>query len=529
MMQLARSPLFEPVLWQGSSFKILNETLLPGKVEYLAVDQVSQALDAVKKMKTRAFGQVLTFLYSGALVARQYRANDPEPMRARLVEMTQRFCDARPTFDFRGLGDCFVRWICELPQDQTPGPWIETQARDRAAQLVEARLARAKRAAEILPDPCRLLTHCNISGELVAVADYCKQMGKDISVVATETRPYLQGSRLTAWELSQVGVPVSLIPDCAVAQIMAKREINSVLVGTDRSAQNGDIINKVGTYPLALMAKEYGVPFIALVQDPGSLARGEDIRIEERPAAELLTFQGRPLIPEGGDRLSGRYPAFDITPGALISSLVGFGDLFTPESFRQRFQRDLVAPDSKTESAQYVIVYGTPKQENYAYLAQALKAEQGQSILVPEMRPQLWGAHCVAPELLRRNLPTTLISDNMMGTFFARGQIKRLYLFYTGLTGQGPRAICGSLLASRLAAAHHVPVELLEAEQPESSPPDRDVATFLGQRVSPRGVRIHPLDEEVIAWALLKEKQEMDSAEKLTSPFDKAQDERKLH
>lgn len=509
-MKLARTPLFEPVLWQGRSFRILDETLLPEKIEYIAVDEVAQALDAVKQMKTRAFGQVLTFLYSGALVARQYRANNPEPMRDELVRMTQLFSDARPTFDFRGLGHCFIRWVSELPQDENAGAWIERQARDKAAQLVKGRLARAKRAAEILPNPCRVLTHCNISGELVAVADYCKEMGKEIAVIATETRPYLQGSRLTAWELSRAGVPVSVIPDCAVAQVMAKREVNSVLVGTDRSAQNGDIINKVGTYPLALMAKEYGIPFIALVQDPGSLARGEDIRIEERPAAELLTFQGRPLVPEVSDKLSSRYPAFDITPAALISSLVGFGDLFTPESFRQCFQRDSVAPgNSKLEAAKYILVYGTPKEENYAYLAQALKVEQSQSILVPEMRPQLWGAHFVAPELLRRNLPTTLISDNMMGTFFAQGQIKRLYLFYTGLTGQGPRAICGSLLAARLAASHRVPVELLEAEQPEPAPVDSDIATFLGWRVSPPGVGIHPLEGEVIGWALFQENQDM--------------------
>jgi methylthioribose-1-phosphate isomerase len=100
------------------------------------------------------------------------------------------------------------------------------------------------------------LTHCNISGELVAVAAYCKEMGKEIFVIATETRPYLQGARLTAWELAQAGVSVSLIPDCAVAQVMAPGDVNAVIVGADRVAQNGDVINKVGTYPIARMAKE---------------------------------------------------------------------------------------------------------------------------------------------------------------------------------------------------------------------------------------------------------------------------------
>ena len=162
-------------------------------------------------------------------------------------------------------------------------------------------------------------------------------MGKEISVIATETRPYLQGSRLTAWELAQAGVSVSLIPDCAIAQVMERGEVNAVVVGSDRSAQNGDVVNKVGTYPLALMAKEYGVPFHVLVQDPGSLVQGEDVTIEERSAAEILEFQGRPLVAEGMENLACRYPAFDVTPSFLISSLIGFDELFTPESFRKRY------------------------------------------------------------------------------------------------------------------------------------------------------------------------------------------------
>ena len=99
-----------------------------------------------------------------------------------------------------------------------------------------------------------MLTHCNVSGELVAVAQRCAEVGKKFPVVATETRPYLQGARLTAWELAKRAA-VSLIPDSAVAQVMAQGEVNAVIVGADRAAQNGDIINKVGTYPLALMAK----------------------------------------------------------------------------------------------------------------------------------------------------------------------------------------------------------------------------------------------------------------------------------
>src|SRR5436309_11900510 len=275
-------------------------------------------------MRTRAFGQVLTFLYSGALVAQHYDGKEAEPLREKIEEMTRQFCDARPTFDFEGLGSVFSGGLSALPAGAKAGDWVAARASEFAAQIVKARQAGAKRAAGIMPRAARALTHCNVSGELVAVAQYCSEMGKEVSVIATETRPYLQGTRLTAWEISNAGVPVSLIPDCAVAEVMAKGEVNAVIVGADRCAQNGDIINKVGTYPLAITAKEYGVPFYALIQDPGALVDGDAVTIEERPTAELLEFQGRPLFPEGAEKLAGRYPAFDVTPPSLITRFIGF-------------------------------------------------------------------------------------------------------------------------------------------------------------------------------------------------------------
>ena len=506
-MKLVHSPLFEPVLWDGRGFKILDETLIPERIEYIRIDQVAQAIDAVREMKTRAFGQVLTFFYSGALLARDYRGNGPASLQDQLVQLNQQFSAARPTFDFNGLGDFFSKWIVASPAGTGVGEWVAEQARGFAEQIIKARLARAGRTAAILSDPARVLTHCNVSGELVAIAQHCRSMGKEISVIATETRPYLQGSRLTAWELAQAGVSVSLIPDCAIAQVMARGEVNAVVVGSDRSAQNGDVINKVGTYPLALMAKEYGVPFHVLVQDPGSLIRGEDVTIEERSAAEILEFQGRPLVAEGAENLACRYPAFDVTPSFLISSLVGFDELFTPESFRKRYLKrpSTAAKNGGHLPAQYLLIYGVPNKQNYAFLTHALKAEQTHSVLVPEMRPQLWGARVVARELLSRNTPTTLISDNMMGTLFAQGEIRKLCLFYDGLSEQGPRGICGSLLAVRLARHHDVPIELLASEALDGAGADRDVSTFLGQKICPAGVSVHPLESEVLPWAIFKD------------------------
>lgn len=500
----AQSPLFEPVVWEQDGFRILDESLLPDKIEYINVNHISQAVDAVRNMRTRAFGQVLTFLYSGALVAESYDGTDAESLRRSMRRLTRQFSNARPTFDFHGLCQFFERWLDQMPQDARGGDWIAAEARALSKQIVRARLARARRTAALLPAAARVLTHCNVSGELVAVAQYCKILGKEITFVATETRPYLQGARLTAWELARAGIRVSLIPDCGIAQVMAKGAVNAVVVGSDRTAQNGDIINKVGTYPLALMAKEHGIPFLALVQDPRSLATGKEVPIEERPPDELLSFRGKRLI-DDDEKLQTRYPAFDVTPAALITHLIGFDRLYTPETFRRHYQQATASEARQPDGeSRYLLVYGIPSENQHDVLLSALKAEHAGALLIPEMRPQLWGAHAVAPALLRRHAPTTLICDNTMGTLFAQGEIRKLYLYYSGLDEQGPRGICGSLLAVRLARAHGVAIELMPAGELSVAHIDNDVSTFMGTRISPAGVSILPLDTEIVPWELFR-------------------------
>jgi methylthioribose-1-phosphate isomerase len=503
-MKLRHSPLFEPVQWEGSGFKILNEIALPERIEYIAVRELVQALDAVQGMKTRAFGQVLTFVYSGALIAQQFAGDDPAGLGDRLGRMTEQFCAARPTFDFRGLSDFFRPWLSACPPNVKLGEWVCAQARARAAEIVQARERRAKNAAAVLPHGARVLTHCNVSGELVAVAQFCHAMEKQFSVVATETRPYLQGARLTAWELAQAGVAVSLIPDCAVAQVMARGAVNAVLVGADRCAQNGDIINKVGTYPIAVVAQDYEIPFYVLAQAPRSLVRGADVVIEERPADELLTFHGHSLIGECHGPLAVRYPAFDVTPAALVTNFIGFDDVFTPASFRERFLTGASAApeDNRQRRENYILIFGVPDGEGYDFLAEALASKSAARILVPEMRPALDGIR-IARELLRRDLPVTIISDNMTGMLFAQGEIQRVCIFYSRLEEDGPRASCGALLTARLARAHDVLVELRPSGAAFESPADRDVATFLGSRIAPAGASIHALETEVVPWALI--------------------------
>jgi eIF-2B alpha/beta/delta-like uncharacterized protein len=418
--------------------------------------------------------------------------------------MTSRFAEARPTFDFKGLGQLFSRWFDIKPNGKSVAQSVSEKARGFAQEIVAARRAQAKRAASLLPARGRILTHCNISGELVAIAQYARESGKELSVVATETRPYLQGTRLTAWELAEAGVRVSVIPDCGVAQVFARQQVDAVIVGADRCAQNGDVINKVGTYPIALLAKEYALPFYALVQNPGQLASGDDIEIEERPGAELLEFQGRALVPGNSASLAVRYPAFDVTPGALVTRFVGFDDLFTLEEFQRKFLKSASSSRQHVTAAKYLLLFGVPRKENYDFLLHALRAEEADRILIPEMRPGLYGPRFVAPALLDRNAPVTLISDNMLGALFRGGEIRKVYLAYAGLSAAGPRSICGSLVVAQLARHHGVAVELQASEESLPCGPDRDVTTFMGERVLPSGASAYAIQEEVVPWELFR-------------------------
>jgi hypothetical protein len=157
-----------------------------------------------------------------------------------------------------------------------------------------------------------------------------------------------------------------------------------------------------------------------------------------------------------------------------------------------------------TASGKYVLIYGVPPKSQYSFLISALKAEDAESVLVPEMRPELWGAQVVARELLERNAPATLISDNMMGTLFAQRKIRKLCFFYNDLEENGPRGISGSLLAVQLARLHGVPIELFSGETRPNSPTDSDVATFMGKGICPAGVSIHPIASELVPWGLFK-------------------------
>lgn len=294
------SPLFWPIELKGNTILILDETLLPHKVKYIKAKDYLASCRAIKEMKTRAVGQVLLVMYTFLLSVKQKKD---------LTKVAAALNSTRPTLSFKFLTDMVLGW-------HKQGAPLEKCILGFLEGLKDARIKQAEDAAKLLNDKDAILTHCNVSGLMPLIAQICKKNGKEISFFATETRPYLQGARLTAWELSEAGVPVTLITDNMVAQVMQEGKVNKVMVGADNLAQNGDIANKIGTYQIAVTAKHFNIPFYVLCPPASNAKTGDDIKIEIRPDKEMLEYDGRRLAPYG---VKGYYPAFDITPNELIT------------------------------------------------------------------------------------------------------------------------------------------------------------------------------------------------------------------
>lgn len=301
------SPLFWPIQLKGKTIYILDETKLPQKLSYIKVTDYKQACNAIKLMKTRAVGQVVLVMYTFLLEIQKNKS------KKNLVSILEKIAGAinssRPTLSFKMLTDMVLGWArAGQPLEKIILGFLDT--------LKNKRIQQAKEASHLFADGDVILTHCNVSGLMPLIAEFCKEHNKNVKFFATETRPYLQGSRLTAWELQEQKFDVTIIADNMAAQVMAEGKVNKVIVGADHLAQNGDIANKIGTYQIAILARYFNIPFYVLCPPPSALKTGADIKIEVRPDKELLEYQGLSLAPKGA---KGYYPAFDVTPRNLIT------------------------------------------------------------------------------------------------------------------------------------------------------------------------------------------------------------------
>lgn len=294
------SPLFWPIQLKGNTIYILDETKLPQKVVYIKAKNYLEACKAIKEMKTRAVGQVLLVMYTFILSKRQ---------KKNLFKVAEAINATRPTLSFKSLTEI------ALGIEKSPAPF-EKSILGFLEELKAKRIQQAREMADLLKDGDVILTHCNISGLMPLIGELAKEQGKRVSFYATETRPYLQGSRLTAWELMQAGFEVTIITDNMVAYLLSLGRVTKIIVGADHLTLNGDIANKIGTYQIAVVAKYFKVPFYVICPPPSKLKTGQEIKIEVRPDDELKIYQGLQLAPK---EVKAYYPAFDVTPAELIT------------------------------------------------------------------------------------------------------------------------------------------------------------------------------------------------------------------
>jgi len=320
----------EPVRWKNGVLEAIDQTRLPGRLVYVRMRTVDQVCSAIRSMKVR--GAPLIGVVGGyglALAAMKIRDGDLSQARLQLRRSADSLISTRPT----GVN---LRWAVERvfkvsSQVGSAGSLADELVKEADMILreeLEAAHNIGRFGSALIEDGDTVLTHCNAGslatagyGTALAVVRSAVEQGKKVSVIATETRPLLQGSRLTAFELARDGIPVRVICDSAAAQLMAQGVVDKVVVGADRVLGTGHVTNKIGTLPIALGAKFYGVPFYvaAPVSTLDLVTDVSRVVIEERDQREVLSVGGRRFAPPNVGALN---PAFDITPPELVSGIV---------------------------------------------------------------------------------------------------------------------------------------------------------------------------------------------------------------
>jgi len=313
--------------------ELIDQRLLPQRFEYLACTGAAEVADAIRAMVVRGAPAIgCAAAYGIALEARRLLQDPPARRHAGMETAFGRLAASRPTAVnlFWALERMRRRWdaLSGTSGDQAARGLL-AEARAIHEEDVAANRNLGEHGARLLADGARVLTHCNAGalattahGTALGVIRSARDAGKRISVIASETRPFLQGARLTAWEMLEEEIPVTLITDNMAGHLMSRGEVDAVIVGADRVAANGDVANKIGTYTLAVLADRHRLPFYVaapLSTIDRSLASGAGIPIEERPRDEVLGFRDLRWAPA---EVAVRNPAFDVTPAGLVSALV---------------------------------------------------------------------------------------------------------------------------------------------------------------------------------------------------------------
>jgi len=336
--------------WRDGRVRLVDQTKLPGELTHVETADYRRLGESIQRLEVRGAPAIGVAGAMGvALAALESDATALETLRSDVRAAADHLAATRPTAVNLVWAIRRALRVLDDESHENVGAVRDALVAEAIAILEEDReLCRAigRNGAELLRDGDGVLTHCNAGGlataefgTALAVIYTAVEQGKAIRVFADETRPLLQGARLTAWELMQHGVDVTLLCDSAAASAMARGWVDKVVVGADRIAGNGDVANKIGTYPVALAARRHGVPFYVAAPYStldASLESGEGIPIEERSGDEVTSFGGCRTAPEGCRTLN---PAFDVTPAELVTAIITDVGVFEPPYERTLFRK----------------------------------------------------------------------------------------------------------------------------------------------------------------------------------------------
>ena len=318
------------VEWKDNSVIMIDQTKLPNSLEYVTYTNYNQVADAIRTLVVRGAPAIgVSGAFGLALAALQSNAKEKDQLIQDLETAKKILFETRPTAVNLAWGLEKIMKITKTGKtvDEIRRSVIET-AKQMAEDDVQINMSIGKNGSKLFNESDTIMTHCNAGalatvgyGTALGVIRATKESGKNIKVIATETRPVQQGSRLTAFELKYDNIDVSLIPDTAVGYTMANDLVNGVIVGADRILRTGHVFNKIGTYQVATMAKKHNIPFyVAAPLSTFDLqSKPDDIIIEQRKASEVTGIGDKRTAPDGIDVIN---PAFDMTPPELISAII---------------------------------------------------------------------------------------------------------------------------------------------------------------------------------------------------------------
>ncbi len=339
------------VFLQDHTLVMVDRRYLPWKEAKVIASNFEEVAQAIEQMVVQGAGDIAITagygLYLAAREAEQVVDSNPELAKKSVLAAQQRLINTRPTgFHLAALLNKLTNLM----------DWTRNRWSDQLLQTIETIIDRQQNiarltgrwAAELLDDGDQILTHCFPGAALLYMLITAQEQNKNVNVVCSETRPYLQGARLTAWSVAELEIPVTLITDSMAAYCMSRGMISKVFAAADRIALDGTVANKIGTFQLAIVAQYHELPFYILGYGgpDRNCFKGEDILIEERDPKEILMFNG---VNISSDKVKGYYPAFDLTPPGLLSGIVTDRGIIAPGEVANYWSLPVIKPDEQAD------------------------------------------------------------------------------------------------------------------------------------------------------------------------------------